>query len=160
MIGALHTMANSQDTTIKTFEFKLRTNKRFVEACERELEHSRQIYNAALAERISCYRITGASLGITAFATLSNGKEIENPRHLKNALDNLQRYLGGRVIHRVKSVLIFVRPWQDKKTDIQPYAPIPKFYFRCSGAEFRYRVTGSGRRRPLELAVSQIEARD
>jgi putative transposase len=38
-------------------------NKSFVEACERELEHSRQIYNAALAERISYYQITGASLG-------------------------------------------------------------------------------------------------
>src|SRR5215475_8304180 len=56
-------MANSEDTTIKTFEFKLRLNKSFVVACERELEHSRQIYNAALAERVSCYRITGASLG-------------------------------------------------------------------------------------------------
>ena len=62
MIKALHAMANSEDTTIETFEFKLRLNRSFVEACERELEHSRQIYNAALAERISCYRITGASL--------------------------------------------------------------------------------------------------
>ena len=62
MIGALHAMANSKDTTIKTYEFKLRINKSFVEACEREIEHSRQIYNAALAERISCYQITGASL--------------------------------------------------------------------------------------------------
>jgi putative transposase len=33
----------------------------------------------------------GVDVGITAFATLSNGEEIENPRHLKNALDNLQR---------------------------------------------------------------------
>src|SRR5262249_23879673 len=63
MIEALHALANSKNTTIKTFEFKLRVNKVFVEVCERELEHSRQIYNAALAERISCYRITGASLG-------------------------------------------------------------------------------------------------
>jgi putative transposase len=55
-------MAEFKDTTIKTFEFKLRVNKSFVEACERELEHSRQIYNAALAERISCYQITGVSL--------------------------------------------------------------------------------------------------
>ena len=46
-------MANSEDTAIETFEFKLRANKQFVEASERELEHSRQIYNAALAERIS-----------------------------------------------------------------------------------------------------------
>src|SRR6516225_2011035 len=74
MIEALHTMAHSEDTTIKTFEFKLRINKSFVEACERELEHSRQIYNAALAERISCYRITGVSLGYN-----------ERSRHLTEA---------------------------------------------------------------------------
>jgi putative transposase len=33
----------------------------------------------------------GVDVGITSFATLSNGKEIDNPRHLKSALDNLQR---------------------------------------------------------------------
>ncbi|HEU0177604.1 MAG TPA: transposase [Blastocatellia bacterium] len=69
-------MAHSEDTTIKTFEFKLRINKAFVETIERELEHSRQIYNAALAERISCYRITGASLGYS-----------EQSRHLTEARD-------------------------------------------------------------------------
>ncbi len=67
-------MANSKDTTIKTFEFKLRANKQFVEAAERELEHSREIYNAALAERISCYKITGVSLGCN-----------EQSRHLTEA---------------------------------------------------------------------------
>lgn len=67
-------MANSKDTTIKTYEFKLRVNKAFVEACERELEHSRHIYNAALAERISCYRITGHSLSYK-----------EQSRHLTDA---------------------------------------------------------------------------
>ena len=67
-------MADTKDTTIKTFEFRLRTNKQFVDGCERELEHSRQIYNAALAERISCYQITGASLGYN-----------EQSRHLTEA---------------------------------------------------------------------------
>jgi len=67
-------MADTKDTTIKTYEFKLRINKAFVEACERELEHSRQIYNAALAERVSCYQITGASLGY-----------VEQSRHLTEA---------------------------------------------------------------------------
>ncbi|HEU0184385.1 MAG TPA: hypothetical protein VFS27_03670, partial [Blastocatellia bacterium] len=75
-------MADTKSTTIKTFEFKLRINKSFVEACEksfveaceRELEHSRNIYNAALAERISCYQITGSSLGY-----------VEQSRHLTEA---------------------------------------------------------------------------
>src|SRR5262245_42617787 len=67
-------MANTKGATIKTFEFKLRINKSFVEACERELEHSRQIYNAALAERISCYQVTGKTLGY-----------VEQSRHLTEA---------------------------------------------------------------------------
>src|SRR5262245_51219185 len=74
MIETLHAMVGSEDTTIKTYEFKLRVNKSFVEACELELEHSRQIYNAALAERISCYQITGAPLGYA-----------EQSRHLTEA---------------------------------------------------------------------------
>jgi len=62
------------DTIIRTFEFKLRANKSFVEACERELEHSREIYNAALAERIYYYKDTGKSLGY-----------VEQSRHLTDA---------------------------------------------------------------------------
>jgi len=33
----------------------------------------------------------GVDVGISSFATLSNGEEIENPRHLKSALEDLQR---------------------------------------------------------------------
>ncbi len=69
-----HTMANSKDTTIKTFEYKMRMNEKFKEVCERELEHSRQIYNAALAERIDCYKTTGKGLNF-----------IEQSRHLTEA---------------------------------------------------------------------------
>lgn len=68
-------MAKSKDNTIhKTFEFKIRPNANFVKACEAELEHSRQIYNAALEERINCYRMTGLSLG-----------KYEQSRHLTDA---------------------------------------------------------------------------
>lgn len=67
-------MSNAKNTIIRTFEYKIRPNKKFISACERELEHSRQIYNAALAERISCYRITGKTLGW-----------IEQKRHLTEA---------------------------------------------------------------------------
>ena len=49
-------------------------DKSFVEACERELEHSREIYNAALAERIYYYKDTGKSLGY-----------VEQSRHLTDA---------------------------------------------------------------------------
>jgi putative transposase len=59
-------MADPKTTIVRTFEYKLRTNKTFIAACERELEHSRQIYNAALAERISAYRIAGKSLNFVA----------------------------------------------------------------------------------------------
>jgi hypothetical protein len=37
MIEALRAMADSDNTAIKTFEFKLRANKSFVDECERGL---------------------------------------------------------------------------------------------------------------------------
>ena len=91
-------MANSKDTTIKTFEFKLRANKQFVEAAERELEHSREIYNAALAERISCYKITGVSLGYNEQSRhLTEARELpEVKRHLRAIQqDALERVDGA-----------------------------------------------------------------
>jgi putative transposase len=66
-------MADSQNIT-KTFEYRIRPNRKFIAACERELEHSRQIYNAALAERIDCYKLTGRTLGF-----------VEQSRHLTDA---------------------------------------------------------------------------
>lgn len=67
--------AKPQVTTIhKTFEYKLRPNAKFIRACEIELEHSRQIYNAALEERISCYKLTGKTLNL-----------YEQSRHLTDA---------------------------------------------------------------------------
>ena len=68
-------MANPEVTTIhKTFEYKIRPNRPFIEACERELEHSRQIYNAALEERINCYKMTGHTINY-----------VEQSRHLTDA---------------------------------------------------------------------------
>jgi predicted site-specific integrase-resolvase len=78
MIGALHAMANSKDTTFKTYEFKLRLNESFVEACERELEHSRQIYNAALAD-----------LTVTEIGSGLNGHRPKLLRLLRDAEVNL-----------------------------------------------------------------------
>ena len=46
------------DTTIKTFEFKLRVNKKFVAACEKVLDDARDVYNAALHQRINWYHHT------------------------------------------------------------------------------------------------------
>jgi putative transposase len=61
-----HATAEPKTTTVLTYEYRIRTNKKFVAACEVELEHARHIYNAALAERISCYQITGQSLNFVA----------------------------------------------------------------------------------------------
>jgi len=36
-------------------------------------------------------RVSGVDVGIASSATLPNGEEIENPRHLESALENLQR---------------------------------------------------------------------
>ena len=40
-----------QDYIVKTFEFKLRVNRKFVAACEEKLEQARFVYNCALEHR-------------------------------------------------------------------------------------------------------------
>jgi putative transposase len=59
---------------IKTFQYKLRLNKKFLAAAQAELEHNHQLYNAALAERIECYKRTGKGLNF-----------IEQSKHLTEA---------------------------------------------------------------------------
>src|SRR5262249_52795304 len=67
----------------------------------------------------------GVDVGITGFATLSTGEEIENPRHLKKALDNLkrqQRWLSRkkkgskrRAKQRGKSAQAHPKVWRCRK---------------------------------------------
>lgn len=47
----------------KTFEFKIRPNAKFVEACERTLDGCRDLYNSALEHRIRIYQATGKGIG-------------------------------------------------------------------------------------------------
>jgi len=62
MIDALHAMANSKNTTIKTFEYRIRPNKQFIVACEKALEDSRFVYNCALEQRIRVYNASGKTI--------------------------------------------------------------------------------------------------
>lgn len=54
-------MADSHPIT-KTFEYRIRPNKKFVAACERALNASRFVYNCALEQRIRVYKASGKSL--------------------------------------------------------------------------------------------------
>lgn len=57
-------MADTSNTTIiKTFEFRLRENRAFVEAAERTLDGCRFLYNSALEQRIRVYEATGKGIG-------------------------------------------------------------------------------------------------
>jgi putative transposase len=54
-------MTNKQ-TLVRTFRFKLKPSHEQHGRLRAALEHSRQLYNAALEERIDCYRKTGRGL--------------------------------------------------------------------------------------------------
>ena len=54
-------MADSQSTT-KTFEYRIRPNKKFVAACEKALDDSRFVYNCALEQRIRVYNAGGKTI--------------------------------------------------------------------------------------------------
>ena len=49
-------------TMLLTYKYRLNPEKRQHRALERILEQQRQLYNAALCERIECYRKTGKSI--------------------------------------------------------------------------------------------------
>ncbi len=51
------------NTSTKTFQFKLRPNKAFVEACEKTLDECRFLWNCSLEQRISHHRQTLALTG-------------------------------------------------------------------------------------------------
>ncbi len=53
----------SNITILKTFEFRLRENRTFVEECERTLNGCRFLYNCALEQRINLYAQTGKGIG-------------------------------------------------------------------------------------------------
>lgn len=46
-------------SVVRTFRFKLKPTRAQHNRLGEALEHSRQLYNAALQERIDCYRKTG-----------------------------------------------------------------------------------------------------
>lgn len=54
-------MADSQSIT-KTFEYRIRPNKKFVAACENALDDSRFVYNCALEQRIRVYNASGKTI--------------------------------------------------------------------------------------------------
>ena len=62
MIEALHAMAKSKNTTIKTFEYRVRPNKKFIAACEKALDDSRFVYNCALEQRVRVYNASGKTI--------------------------------------------------------------------------------------------------
>ena len=56
-------MADTQNTTNKTFEFRIRPNRKFVAACDKALDDSRFVYNCALEQRIRVYNASGKTIG-------------------------------------------------------------------------------------------------
>jgi putative transposase len=72
------------NTSTKTFQFKLRPNKAFVEACEKTLDQARFLWNVSLEQRISHYRQT---LALTCKGESLNF--YEQSRQLTEARDEL-----------------------------------------------------------------------
>jgi putative transposase len=85
----------TDSVAIKTFQYKLRLNKKFLAAAEAELEHNRQLYKAALAERIDCYKVTGKGLNwIEQSKHLTEARNLpEVKAHLRNIQQNTLKRL-------------------------------------------------------------------
>lgn len=82
-------MINKQDVRVKTFEYKIRPNKKFFAACERALDASRFVYNCGLEHRIRVYEANGKSVGLyEQFQELTEARK-EIPE-LRNTLRTIQ----------------------------------------------------------------------
>lgn len=103
-------MAETKNTTIKTFEYRLKTNSAFVNACEKALEDARQIYNAALKERIDCHRMTGHSL--TLFEQSKHLTDARELPHVKAVLRTIQTDALERVDEAFKAFFKRVKKGQ------------------------------------------------
>lgn len=55
-------MANSPNTIIKTFEYRIRPNNKFIAACEKALDDSLFVYNCALEQRTRVYNASGKTI--------------------------------------------------------------------------------------------------
>lgn len=89
-------MANSKDTIVKTFEYKLRTSKKFVESCEQVLSDARFLYNCALEQRIHLYRQTGK--GISKF---EQSRQVTEARKEIPEMSRLLRSIQTDVLDRL-----------------------------------------------------------
>jgi putative transposase len=76
-------------TVIRTFRFKLKPTRAQHQYLRDALEHSRQLYNAALEERIDCYRKTGH--GRTYFDQTSALTALRNDENFSRYAISMQR---------------------------------------------------------------------
>src|SRR5215467_3151417 len=102
MIEALHAMADSKNTTNKTFEYRIRPNKKFMAACEKALEDSRFVYNCALEQRIRFYNATGKIIGLNEQARQLTEARNELPE-IKAVLRTIQNDALNRLDEAFKA---------------------------------------------------------
>ena len=84
------------ETMLLTYKFRLNPERRQHRALERILEQQRQLYNAALQERIECYRKTGKSLN-----DIAQSKSLTQIRADDPAFAGVQRRIQRETLRRL-----------------------------------------------------------
>ncbi|HEY7181240.1 MAG TPA: transposase [Blastocatellia bacterium] len=82
-------MADTKNTTNKTFEYRIRPNKKFAAACEKALGDSRFVYNCALEQRIRVYNAGGKTISFYEQSRQLTEARDELPE-IKSALRTIQ----------------------------------------------------------------------
>src|SRR5215475_598081 len=82
-------MADTKNTTNKTFEYRIRPNKKFGVACEKALDDSRFVYNCALEQRIRAYNASGKTISFYEQSCQLTEARDELPE-IKSALRTIQ----------------------------------------------------------------------
>jgi len=106
-------MADSKDTAFKTFEYRIRPNKKFIAACEKALDDSRFVYNSALEQRTRVYEASGKSIGYNEQSRQLTEARNEMPE-IKNVLRMIQEDALKRLDEAFKAFFVSFR-WVSAK---------------------------------------------
>ncbi|MGH9939387.1 MAG: RNA-guided endonuclease InsQ/TnpB family protein, partial [Blastocatellia bacterium] len=88
-------MADSQIIT-KTFEYRIRPNKKFVAGCERALDDSRFVYNCALEQRIRVYEASGKTISF-----YEQSRQLTEARHELPEIGSVLRTIQSDALERL-----------------------------------------------------------
>lgn len=131
---------------LRAFKYRLRMNSRFQESCERTLSCCRELYNAALSQRIAAHRL-GKSVGL-----LEQSRQLTEARELPELANILCSFQQNALRRLDRAYKAFFRRVKTKKER----AGFPRFKSRERYDSFNTRDSEAFRLEGDKLVVGKL----